>query len=718
MSTTGKFRRFFYNRLATVGLVILVAIVALTLAAPILGLQNPNETNLEDRALPPGSDGYMLGTDELGRDLLSRLIWGTRTSLAVGISATAIAAVIGSLIGIVSAFYGGWLDNTLMRGIDMIMAFPYILLALAIVAVLGAGLFNALIAISIVNIPFFARNVRGATVSLVRLEYVDSARLSGKSNVKILYDELLPNVLPVIFITISTTVGWMILETAGLSFLGLGAQPPQADLGSMLGNGRNLILTAPHVATLPGLVILVLVIGINLVGDGLRDVLDPYLSSGALVSPRPATEVDPKLLRRKRTERRTAARTARTAARDARREARSERAVSAEAPIEQAPNEGAPGEHAQSNADGAAPETSAAHGNPASATSAAHENPAAETSEAHRNPAAETSGDGSGALALSIRNLQTWFWQKQGAVHAADDVSFDVPQGAAIGVMGESGSGKSVTALSILGLVPTPPGRIMEGSVSYRGEELVGSNLERLQHFRGNRIAYIFQNPMTSLNPLISVGEQIAEAVRRHQGSSREQAMAKARELMEQVQIPDARNRLTAYPHELSGGMRQRVGIAIALANDPDIVIADEPTTALDVTIQAQILRLLQQLRTRYGMSLVFISHDFGVISALCERVVVMYAGEIVEIGTVDEIYNNPLHPYTRRLMACVPQIGDRGREMATIPGLPPALDSLPGGCRFADRCDMVLDACRQQTVELRRFGRREARCIRAEESL
>ena len=293
-----RLRRFLYNPAATAGLFIVIAVVALSAVAPILGLPDPDATSLADRLLPPGSDGHFLGTDELGRDMLSRLIWGTRVSLAVGISATAIAAVIGSLIGIIAAFYGKFLDNFLMRGVDMLMAFPYLLLALAIVAVLGPGLFNALIAISIVNIPFFARNVRGATVSLVRLEYVDAARLSGLGDAKILFGELLPNVLPVIFITISTTVGWMILETAGLSFLGLGAQPPQADLGSMLGNGRRLILQAPHVATLPGLVILVLVIGINLVGDGLRDVLDPYLSSGALVSPRAATEVDTRLAKR------------------------------------------------------------------------------------------------------------------------------------------------------------------------------------------------------------------------------------------------------------------------------------------------------------------------------------------------------------------------------------------------------------------------------------
>jgi len=638
--SANKLRRFFYNRSATAGLVIVGLMILISVSAPLLGLSNPNETSLADRLLKPGDPDHPLGTDQLGRDLLSRLVWGTRVSLVVGVSATAIAALIGSLVGIIAAFYGGWLDNTLMRGIDMLMAFPYILLALAIVAVLGPGLFNALIAIAVVNIPFFARNVRGATVGLVRLEYVDAARLSGMRDGRILFGELLPNVLPVIFITISTTVGWMILETAGLSFLGLGAQPPQADLGSMLGDGRKLILTAPHVATLAGLVILVVVIGINLTGDGLRDVLDPYLRAGALVSPRPATEVDRELMG------------GRSAA------ARAER-------------------HA-----GAQPHSA--------------------------SPAAP---------ALSVENLRTWFWLGKRAVHAADGVSFTVEKGRALGIMGESGSGKSVTALSVLGLVPTPPGRIMSGSITHYGEELIGAPTGRLRHFRGNRIAYIFQNPMTSLNPLISCGEQIAEAVRRHQGASRAEAMERARELMEKVHIPDAAQRLKSFPHELSGGMRQRVGIAVALANDPDVIIADEPTTALDVTIQAQILRLLEELRHSYGMSLVFISHDFGVISELCERVVVMYAGEVVETGSVQDIYRNPLHPYTRRLMACVPRVGERGRQMDAIPGLPPALDDLPAGCRFADRCDMAVAACRKAAIPLENIDGRQARCIRAGET-
>lgn len=632
------FSRFARNRTAAVGLGIVVLIVLISLAAPILPLTNPNATDLAARLKPPGTPGHLLGTDQLGRDILSRLVWGTRVSLAVGVVATFAAAVVGSLIGIVAAFYSRWLDNLLMRGIDMLMAFPYILLALSIVAILGPGLLNALLAISVVNIPFFARNVRGAALSLVRLEYVDTARLSGLSNSRILFGELLPNVLPVIMITVSTTVGWMILETAGLSFLGLGAQPPQADLGSMLGDGRDLILVAPHVATIPGLVILVLVIGINLTGDGLRDVLDPQLKSGTLSSPAPMTAVD--------------------------------REVSAARPREAA----VPG---SATAGGVADQT------------------------------------------LRVSGLSTAFLLGPATVSAVQDVSFSVAPGESLGVMGESGSGKSVTALSVLQLVPTPPGRITAGSVEYNGLELVGAPLSTLQNLRGNRIAFVFQNPMTALNPLLSVGEQIAESLRRHQGHTGREARAKAIELLDAVHIPDARARLGAYPHELSGGMRQRAGIAIALANDPDVIIADEPTTALDVTIQAQILRLFNELRVKRGLRLIFISHDFGVLSEVCDRIVVMYAGQIVETGTVKEIYERPLHPYTRRLMACVPMIGRAGEPLTAIPGLPPDLARLPAGCYFADRCDLAIEKCRAAPIELRTMSPgRAARCVRAGETI
>ena len=286
-----SWRLLLNNRLAAAGFVLLVLIALVVILVPLLPLPDPDATEPANRLKPILTAGHLLGTDQLGRDILSRLLWGTRVSIAVGFAATLIAAVVGSAIGIVAGYAGGRTDNAMMRGIDMLMAFPYILLALAIVAALGPGLMNALYAIAVVNIPFFARNVRGVTLGYAHREFVDAARLSGKGHLSIILTEVLPNVLPVIVITMSTTAGWMILETAGLSFLGLGAQPPQADLGSMLGEGRAQLFTAPHVSIVPGVMIFLIVISLNVLGDGIRDLLDPRLRSGALARPGPITEV-------------------------------------------------------------------------------------------------------------------------------------------------------------------------------------------------------------------------------------------------------------------------------------------------------------------------------------------------------------------------------------------------------------------------------------------
>jgi len=615
------------NKLALVGLFLISFIAITALLAPILPLQDPLITNLAERIQVPFSPGHFLGTDELGRDILSRLIWGARVSLAVGLIATCIAAVVGSWIGLCAGYYGRWIDGSLMRGIDILMAFPYMMLILAIISALGPGLMNAMYAISIITVPFYARAVRGATLTICRLEYIDAAKLSGKSDLQIILTEILPNVVPIIVVTVSTTIGWMILQTAGLSFLGLGAQPPTADLGSMLGEGRKLLLFSPHVATVPGVLILFIVIGINLLGDGIRDLLDPRLKSGNLSSPTARTEV------------------------------------------QLPPNQSPP------------------------AKSSVLPN------------------------ALQVSNLRTSFFNQKKEVRAVDDVSFTLEPGVCLGVIGESGCGKSVTAMSILGLVPSPPGKITGGSIHFENKDLITLPLALLQRIRGRRIAYIFQDPLHTLNPLLPVGEQIAECIRYHQGLSRKAAMQRALDLIEAVKIPNARARLKSYPHELSGGMRQRICIAMALANDPDIIVADEPTTALDVTIQSQILDLLDSLRRERNISILFISHDVGVISELCDSVIVMYAGQIVEAGKVQEVLENPQHRYTQKLIDCVPAFGQPEKEMEPIRGMPPLLDQLPTGCYFADRCDHKVEACTQQMIPLKSLSpHRQVRCIQGVE--
>ncbi|MBB4301383.1 peptide/nickel transport system permease protein [Rhodobium orientis] len=609
------------NTLATAGLAIFALIVLIALAAPLLSLPDPDATAPVDRLLRPLADGHLLGTDALGRDILSRLIWGTRVSLLVGISATLIAAFFGSLIGLVAGYAGGRVDTLLMRGIDMVMAFPYILLALAIVAALGPGLLNALYAIAVVNIPFFARNIRGIALGLSRREFVDAARLSGKSNAQILFLEVLPNVLPVIIITMSTTIGWMILETAGLSFLGLGAQPPQADLGSMLGEGRKILFTAPHVSIIPGLMIFALVMSINLLGDGVRDVLDPRLKSGALTRP-----------------------VARTAV------------AKGNMPDDVAPRRDA---------------------------------------------------------ILDVRDLKTEFRFGGEVFKAVGGVDLHVGRGECLGIVGESGSGKSVSAMSIMGLVPTPPGRIAGGIALLDGENLFTATDERIRQLRGSAVSHVFQDPLSTLHPLFTVGAQLIEAIQAHRPLTKAQARAKAADLLKLVRIPNPAERLKSYPHELSGGMRQRICIAMALANDTKVIIADEPTTALDVTVQAQVLALLDALRREKNTGVLFITHDFGVVSAICDRVAVMYAGKFVETGTTEDVLKAPAHPYTAKLIDCVPVLGQPERRLDAIEGRPPVVNNLPDGCAFAPRCPRAKDDCSEAPIPLTELGEnRTVRCL------
>jgi peptide/nickel transport system ATP-binding protein len=308
---------------------------------------------------------------------------------------------------------------------------------------------------------------------------------------------------------------------------------------------------------------------------------------------------------------------------------------------------------------------------------------------------------------LSVRDLRTHFFNEDGVTRAVDGVSFDLMPGETLGIVGESGCGKSVTALSVMRLLPPRLARTVGGSVRFEGRELLDLTEEEMRDIRGNRIAMIFQEPMTSLNPVLTVGEQIAEAVRIHQGASREAALARAAQMLSLVKIPDAERRLGDYPHQFSGGMRQRVMIAMALACTPKLLIADEPTTALDVTIQAQILRLMIELKQETGAAVMLITHDLGVVAETCQRVIVMYAGNKIEEAPVLELFDRPAHPYTRGLMASIPRLGaaNRQRRLAEIPGIVPSLREPIAGCAFAPRCVFAKDRCRTEPPVLRGVG-------------
>ncbi len=297
---------------------------------------------------------------------------------------------------------------------------------------------------------------------------------------------------------------------------------------------------------------------------------------------------------------------------------------------------------------------------------------------------------------LSVRNLKTYFYTDEGVVRAVDGLSYDLHKGETLGIVGESGCGKSVHALSIMRLIPTPPGKIVDGEIIFEGRNLLKLSDEQMRKIRGNRIAMVFQEPMTSLNPVLTIGEQIAEAVMLHQKLDKKAAWDRAAEMLERVKIPLARDRVKEYPHQFSGGMRQRVMIAMALSCNPSILIADEPTTALDVTIQAQILDLMRELQREFDASIIVITHNLGVVAEMCDNVVVMYAGRPIEHTDVKRIFREPKHPYTWGLLHSIPKLYERRERLIPIEGQPPSLIDLPPGCAFAPRCPFVMEVCVQ----------------------
>jgi oligopeptide/dipeptide ABC transporter ATP-binding protein len=303
---------------------------------------------------------------------------------------------------------------------------------------------------------------------------------------------------------------------------------------------------------------------------------------------------------------------------------------------------------------------------------------------------------------IQVKNLRTSFFTPEGEVRAIDGVSFEIAEGKTLGLVGESGCGKSVTSLSIMRLIQSPPGKIVGGEIFYRGRDLLKLNNEEMRKIRGNEISMIFQEPMTSLNPVFTVGNQIGEAIKLHQGLGKKETRQKTIEMLRLVKIADPESRVDAYPHQLSGGMRQRVMIAMALSCNPALLIADEPTTALDVTIQAQILELMKELQQKIGMALLLITHDLGVVAEQADEVAIMYAGKIVERAGTQAIFNRPFHPYTVGLLNSLPSTGNaKKKRLDAIPGVVPSPLHLPSGCRFRDRCPKAADACAQSEPEL-----------------
>ncbi|MFD6446316.1 dipeptide ABC transporter ATP-binding protein [Promicromonospora sp. NPDC060204] len=542
---------------------VLVGLVLVTALVSLVWTPYDPEHAGADRLLPPGAE-HWFGTDRFGRDVFSQVMAGAQITLLVGLVAVGIAAVVGVPVGVLAGMLQGSGRGrpaaVLMRGSDILLAFPGLLLAIVLGAVYGAGTVTAMVALGIGSIPAFARVARGGTLQVMRSDYVLAARAANRGNLAIAARHVLPNIAGTVLVQCSVNFAIAVLAEAGLSFLGLGTPPPTPSWGRMLQESQQFLGVADHLAIVPGVAIAVAVLGFNLLGDGLRDVLDPRLA-----------------------------------------------------------NTGPAAEHVAAGPDvgpDAAPGVRR------------------ELDDAAAEPALDLRG-------LTVRT--------QSGRALLTDVTLRVAAGERVGLIGESGSGKTMTALAALGLLPD--GVSATGHVGLAGVD--GNLLDRgeraLARLRGREISMVFQEPMTALNPLMRVGRQVAEAMTVH-GVPHGTASRRAADLLAEVGLPDGAAR--RYPHELSGGQRQRVVLAMALANDPAVLVADEPTTALDVTVQRQVLDLMTRLVSDRGAGLLFITHDLAVVSQVCERVVVLLDGVVVEEGPVAEVFAHPRHEYTRRLLA------------------------------------------------------------------
>jgi peptide/nickel transport system permease protein len=581
---------------AIVGGIILVA-----LAAPLLPLADPVKMDVPARLALP-SVTHLLGQDEYGRDVLSRIIWGARASLSVAFLSAVFAGLIGITLGLLGGYARGLVEILTVRSMEAIVCFPPILLALLVVTLMGPGAATLVIALTILYAPGYARVAFAATLAARGLDYVTAQEALGAKPARILTRTILPNVAPPLLVQFSLTVAAAMVLESGLSFLGLGVVPPAPSWGLMIRGARSTMEQAPWLLLWPCIALTGTILTFNLLCDRLRDVLDPRAgSAGAGWLRRAAVRILP---------------------------------------------------------------------------------------DASPAPA---------PTLLRVEDLTIEIETPAARIRPVRDVSLSLAPGETLALVGESGSGKTLTGLALLGLLP-PTMEITSGRVLFvdragQSRDLARLSEAEMRRLRGDQIAMVFQDPSSSLNPVHRVGDQVAEVIRAHRDESRAQAAAQATSLLKDVGLPDPQQRARAYPHELSGGQRQRAMIASAVANGPRLLIADEPTTALDVTIQAQILDLLAALKTKGDMGLIFITHNLAVVAEIADRVCVMYAGEIVEEGPVAEVFVRPRHPYTAALIASAPN--GVNAELAAIPGIVPLPHALPPGCTFAPRCSRAVEQCR-----------------------
>nr|WP_269330185.1 dipeptide/oligopeptide/nickel ABC transporter permease/ATP-binding protein [Kineosporia babensis] len=586
---------------AYAALAVLVLLVLVALLAPWISPYDPNEISA-DTGGP--SAQHWLGVDDNGRDVFTRLLHGTRWSLAIGLLATAFALACGAVLGAFTATAGKRVDELVMRVLDVVMAFPGIALAAVLVAVFGRDIPVLILAIGFLYVPQVTRVVRANVLAQYAEDYVSAEKTIGARRFYTLTRHVAVNCAAPVLVFCTILVADAIVFESSLSFIGAGIQPPEPSWGSVLADGKDLVLIGGWWATFfPGLLILITVLALNILAEGISD-------AWAAPSARPQAQ------------------------------------QAAEQDLARA----------------------AAENRPPQLPEQALREVGARLRERHREP---------GEFVLEVEHLSISFPQRHRGSAVVQDISFGVRAGEVLGLIGESGCGKSLTALAIMGL--QPPGAVLGGQIRFHQRDLRTLPAKERRRLMGREIAMVYQDALSSLNPALTVRSQLKQVTRR--GGRRS-----PQELLQLVGL-DPERTLRAYPHELSGGQRQRVLIALALARDPKLIIADEPTTALDVTVQAQVMELLLNLQAELGFALVLVSHDLALVAELTDRVVVMYAGQVAETGRTADIVGGPRHHYTRGLLASVVSIEQQEQVLAQIKGVVPAPADFNQGCRFADRC-------------------------------
>ena len=633
-------RRFMARPAGVAAAVFLLLLVLSCVAAPLIVPDNPATQDLTNVLSGPSAH-HLLGTDTLGRDVLSRLLYGGRRSLLSVAEGLAVVLVLGVPLGLAAGYRGGGADRALSRGAEMVMAVPPIIIILVVLAVIPGSENAAMLVFGLLGAPSMLRVVRGATLKVREEPYVTAGRLCGLSPLQVVRRHVLPRVAGPIIVQASIFAAYALLFETGLAYLGLTASSSTPTWGGMVAEASTVIEQQEWLLIPSGVLIAVTILAFGLVGDAARD-------AAAMEDAAPAHR------------RRTAV------PRDAAGRAAAGRAT-------------------------------AGHAAPASQPGAP--------------PVDEN------AL-LSVRGLSVTGQGRSGQTLVVDSVSFDVFPGETVGLVGESGCGKTLTALAVLRLLPGSLA-VAAGQALWAGRDLLQMPDRVFDALRGSALAYVSQEPQASLDPSFTVGSQLAEVIRRHDRVPRSAARARTVALLRQVELPDPERTARAYPHELSGGMAQRVALALALAGRPDLLIADEPTTALDVTVQAEMLALLRRLARETGMAVLLITHDWGVVADVCDRTIVMYAGQVVEHGGVQDLFERPLHPYTLGLLRSHPSLARAGQPITALPGRVALPGAWPTGCRFAPRCGFADDACRAGPIPLtERSVSRQARCVHTEQLL